>query len=117
MNDIILQVQKTFEDIKLEDETGFEFWSARDLMWALGYSKWQRFEEVITKAKSACDNSGNNSQYHFLPEPVKTSAMWGRPGKDYLLTRYACYLIAQNGDSRLKSEAKKGLKSQTKFKK
>lgn len=100
MKDIIQQVQKTFEDIKLEDETGFEFWSARDLMSALGYAKWQRFEEVIEKAVNSCNNSWNNSDYHFLPEPVKTSQTGGRPWKDFLLTRYACYLIAQNGDSR-----------------
>jgi len=57
MNDIVKQVQKTFESIKLEDKTGFEFWSARDLMKALGYSKWQRFEEVIVKAIISCDKS------------------------------------------------------------
>jgi len=100
MTDIIKQVQDSFESIKMEDEDGFEFWSARDLMVSLGYSKWQRFEDVIDKAILSCDNAWNDSKNHFLPEPVKTSETWWRPGKTYLLTRYACYLVAQNWDSR-----------------
>jgi len=82
------------------DETGFEFWSARDLMKSLWYSQWRRFEWVIEKAKSSCENSGNNSEKHFLPEVAKTSEVWWRPKKNYFLTRYACYLVAQNWDSR-----------------
>lgn len=106
MNDITKSVQQSFENIKITDETWFEFWSARDLMAVLWYVKWQKFEWVIEKAKEACKHSWQTvaynflSQDEFLPAPVKTSATWWRPKEDYFLTRYACYLIAQNGDSR-----------------
>ncbi|MDD2516044.1 MAG: DNA damage-inducible protein D [Candidatus Gracilibacteria bacterium] len=106
MTDLIRMVQQSFEDIKITDETGFEFWSARDLMKTLGYVKWQKFERVIEKAKDSCKNSGQIikdnflSEDEFLPEPVKTSIKGGRPKENYFLTRYACYLIAQNGDPR-----------------
>ncbi len=99
-NNLIEKVQKTFEEIKFEDETGFEFWSARDLMKALWYSQWRRFEWVIQKAKISCENSWNKAEKHFLSEVAKTSKVWWRPKENYLLTRYACYLIAQNWDSR-----------------
>lgn len=71
----------------------FEYWSARELMKALGYEKWQKFEEVVRKAMSACTESKNDVTGHFI-------ASAKRKVVDYLLTRYACYLIAQNGDSR-----------------
>ncbi|NDK08764.1 DNA damage-inducible protein D [Candidatus Gracilibacteria bacterium] len=100
MTDLIKIVQQSFENIKISDESGFEFWSARDLMNVLGYSKWQKFEGVIEKAKISCKNSGQEIDKHFLPEPVKTSKVGGRPKENYFFTRYACYLIAQNGDSR-----------------
>ncbi len=106
MTDLIRIVQKSFEDIKITDETWFEFWSARDLMKTLWYVKWQKFEWVIAKAKETCKNSWQViednflSQDEFLPEPVKTSIKWWRPKENYFLTRYACYLIAQNWDSR-----------------
>jgi len=99
-NDLIQKVQKSFEEIKLEDETGFEFWSARDLMVALWYSQWRRFEWAIEKAIISCENIWNKAEKHFLPEVAKTLKVWWRPKKNYLLTRYACYLIAQNWDSR-----------------
>jgi DNA-damage-inducible protein D len=100
MTDLIKIVQQSFENIKISDETWFEFWSARDLMNVLGYSKWQKFEWVIEKAKISCKNSWQEIDKHFLPEPVKTSKVWWRPKENYFFTRYACYLIAQNGDSR-----------------
>ena len=100
MSELIKIVQKTFEQIKIEDETWFEFWSARDLMKALGYSQWRRFDGVIEKAKIACKNSWSDVWKHFLPEVAKTSKVWWRPRENYFLTRYACYLIAQNWDSR-----------------
>lgn len=90
-------IQKTFEDIKMIDGD-LEFWSARQLMPVLWYTKWQKFSGVIEKAIVSCQNSGYNPVEHFLPEPVKST--WGRPWEEFLLTRYACYLIAQNGDSR-----------------
>jgi len=100
MHDLVKIVQDSFEDIKINDEDWFEFWSARDLMKALGYIKWQKFIWVIEKAKVSCENSNQNAEKHFLPEPVKTSKAWWRPKENFLLTRYACYLIAQNWDSR-----------------
>lgn len=79
-----------------------ECWSARDLQQLLGYSKWENFEKVISKAKDACINVGEEVNYHF-PDVRKTIKMPKGAEKeinDILLTRYACYLIAQNGDSR-----------------
>jgi len=102
MQDIVKIVQKSFEDIKIEDETWFEFWRARNLMKSLGYKKWQTFELVIKKAVISCKNTWTESKNHF----TDTSKMvwlgsWSKRNiKDFLLTRYACYLIAQNWDSR-----------------
>ena len=68
MQDMTTVVQKTFEDIKMTDETGFEFWNARILMTALGYKKWERFSLVIKKAKENCVNSQGIIAEHFLDE-------------------------------------------------
>ena len=95
---------KSFEDIKHIDENGVEFWYARELMTILEYNKWENFEKVINKAKDACENSGITVIDHF-PDVRKTIKMPKGAEKtilDYNLTRYACYLIAQNGDSRKK---------------
>jgi DNA-damage-inducible protein D len=84
------------------DLEGVECWSARELQELLGYSKWENFEKVIQKAKDACKNAGEEISYHF-PDIRKTIPMPKGAEKeidDILLTRYACYLIAQNGDSR-----------------
>lgn len=84
------------------DLEGIECWSARELQELLGYSKWENFEKVIQKAKEACNNAGEEMVYHF-PDIRKTIPMPKGAEKeidDILLTRYACYLIAQNGDSR-----------------
>ena len=81
---------------------GVECWSARELQTLLGYSKWENFEKVIQKAKDACKNAGEEILYHF-PDIRKTIPMPKGAEKeidDILLSRYACYLIAQNGDSR-----------------
>lgn len=100
MADSLTQIHKNLELIKKtssgDDE--MEFWSARDLMPMLGYIKWQKFAEIIEKAKISCQLSKQVKENHFLPEPVKSSG--GRPRENFFLTRYACYLIAQNGDSR-----------------
>ena len=100
MDKALTQIQKNLESIKKtsNDQEMMEFWSARDLMLMLGYVKWQKFIEVVEKAKEACKKSNQSAENHFLPAPVKSSG--GRPREDYFLTRYACYLIAQNGDSR-----------------
>lgn len=81
---------------------GVECWSARELQELLGYSKWENFEKVIIKAKDACKNVGEQIEYHF-PDVRKTILLpkgAERAIDDILLTRYGCYLIAQNGDSR-----------------
>ncbi|MDX2302427.1 MAG: DNA damage-inducible protein D [Microscillaceae bacterium] len=81
---------------------GIECWSARELQLLLGYNKWENFEKVINKAKSACANAGEEVANHF-PDVRKTIPMPKGAEKeivDFLLTRYACYLVAQNGDSR-----------------
>jgi DNA-damage-inducible protein D len=97
----IKQLFAQFETAAAELE-GVECWSARELQFLLGYSKWENFEKVIQKAKEACQNAGEEVLYHF-PDVRKTILMPKGAEKeieDILLTRYASYLIAQNGDSR-----------------
>lgn len=79
-----------------------EFWFARDLMEALGYTKWQNFVEVIAKGKAACANTGVPVENHFtdVSKMVAIGSSAEREIEDIMLTRYACYLIAQNGDPR-----------------
>ena len=92
---------KSFEEIKHIDENGVEFWYARELMPVLN---WQNFEKIIDKAKISCENSGISVFEHFI-DVNKLSKRANNAEveiKDYELTRYACYLIAQNGDSRKK---------------
>ena len=95
---------KTFEDIKHIDENGVEFWYARELMSVLQYSNWQNFGRIVDKAKVSCENSDITVLDHFTNVnkmvPIGSGAY--RKQVDYKLTRYACYLIAQNGDSRKK---------------
>ena len=95
---------KSFENIKHIDENGVEFWYARELQTVLNYKEWRKFEGVIEKAKIACENSNLNILEHFVgaDKMVQIGSGAERKQKDYKLTRYACYLIAQNGDSRKK---------------
>ncbi len=101
MNNIILKIQNSLDSIKKQDKD-FEFWSARELMEVLGYSEWRKFAGVIEKAKEACVKSGVSTQDHFVgaANMVLTGSGAQRQVEDILLTRYACYLIAQNGDPR-----------------
>ena len=97
----IKQLFEQFENAAAELE-GIECWSARELQMLLGYTQWRNFENIIDKAKYACQNAGEDVQYHFA-DVSKTIPMPKGAEKeidDILLTRYACYLIAQNGDSR-----------------
>ena len=91
----------SFESIANEYE-GVECWSARELSNLLGYAKWDKFGNVINKAEDACLNAGENPGDHFLHvgKMVTLGSNAQREVDDYMLTRYACYLIAQNGDPR-----------------
>ena len=93
---------KTFEDIKHIDENEGEFWYARELMQVLQYAKWQNFKGIIDKAIIACKNSQISVEDCFtnVSKPIISGKGKQELVEDYKLTRYACYLIAQNGDSR-----------------
>ena len=98
---IVSFLNKKFEDAAFEHE-GVECWSARELQTLLGYVQWRNFEEIIEKAKISCQNSGVSIENHFadVSKMVKLGSGSERAISDILLTRYACYLIAQNGDPR-----------------
>jgi DNA-damage-inducible protein D len=99
--EIIHSLTNNFESFSHKTEDELEFWFARDLQHLLGYSKWENFQNVISKAKTACELSGHEIDDHFS-DIRKTIAMPKNAEKeidDMMLTRYACYLIAQNGDS------------------
>ena len=98
--ELIEQLFASFEDIK-QERAGVEYWSARELQVLLGYSKWENFEKIIRKAEEATKNSNYDINDHFLEVRKVIEAGKGaqREVVDYSLTRYACYLIAQNGDS------------------
>ena len=94
----------TFEDIKHIDEFGNEYWEARELQKVLGYTKWQKFLNIIYKAIEACNNSNFNVKEH-ITQVGKLSKRGNNTVveiNDYTLSRYACYLIVQNGDPRKK---------------
>ncbi|MBC3804408.1 DNA damage-inducible protein D [Acetobacterium fimetarium] len=100
MENIIEYSESTFENIKHIDEYGEEYWLARELQTVLEYTKWDNFSRVIEKAKESCKNSNNIISEHFA-DVGKTSAMpqgGERIIDDIELSRYACYLIVQNGD-------------------
>ena len=92
---------KRFEDIKHIRDDGSEYWSARELAPVLDYAKWENFQKTISRAMIACENSGHSVSDDF-PEVRKIveAGATSKPKKDYELSRYACYLIVQNGDPR-----------------
>ena len=99
---IITILQSNFNEIvNIIDGSQIEFWYARDLQKVLGYTKWSNFNKVIDKAKESCNNSNNNILDHFaeVGKMVGIGSDTTRSIKDIMLSRYACYLIAQNGDS------------------
>ena len=101
MSDLKAKEYKQFEEIKHIRGDGSEYWSARELAVALDYTKWENFLKVIGRAMIACENSGHSVVGDF-PEVRKIveAGATSKPKKDYELSRYACYLIVQNGDPR-----------------
>lgn len=101
MNELEIN-DNVFESIKHIDENGNEYWKARELMRTLEYSEYRKFLPVIKKAVTSCESSNVNVNDHFvhMADMVKIGSNTKRKVEDYKLSRYACYLIAQNGDSR-----------------
>ena len=100
--EIIQSLTSDFESHAKQTENGVEFWLARDLQHLLGYGKWDNFKSVISKAKTACEVSGHKGFDHFagVGKTIKMPKGAEKVIDDFMLTRYACYLIAQNGDPR-----------------
>ena len=96
---IIQKLHKSFEDYHHEKD-GVEYWLARELQNLLGYTEWRNFEKVIEKAKESCENAEQSHFYHFVDvnKTIKMPKEAEKQVSDIMLTRYACYLIAQNGD-------------------
>jgi DNA-damage-inducible protein D len=92
----------SFEGLRQTNDHGAEYWSARGLQSLLGYSQWRRFEQAIDRAKTSCEQSGNDPDHHFAGagKMVELGSRSLRELPDYHLSRFACYLIAQNGDPR-----------------
>jgi hypothetical protein len=98
--EIIQTLTSTFEASAQQTEGGVDYWLARDIQHLLGYAKWDNFLNVVSKAKTACDVSGRQIPDHFadVGKMVNLGSGSQREVDDIMLTRYACYLIAQNGD-------------------
>lgn len=99
---LVAQESKTFEELKKTNQHGAEYWSARELQPLLGYDQWRRFEAAIKRAIISCNKSGNEPNYHFAGagKMVELGSGSVREVNNYHLSRFACYLIAQNGDPR-----------------
>lgn len=102
MSDLIAAEYKCFEDIKRTRLDGSEYWCARELASVLAYNKWENFHKVIKRAMIACENSGHSIPDHFpgVRKMIELAKGAQREITDYELSRYACYLIVQNGDPR-----------------
>jgi DNA-damage-inducible protein D len=98
----LLPSKLSFEDLKRVNQHGIEYWSARGLQSCLGYSQWRRFENAIQKAIESCKQSGNDPKHHFAGAGKQINLGKGamQTVEDYHLSRFACYLVAQNGDPR-----------------
>jgi len=101
MDEALNRVSSNFESTKRIAPNGEDYWMGRNLQVALGYTNWQNFDGVIRKAVVACKEAGTNPQYHFIEVNKVIEAGKGAKGErgDWYLTRYACYLVAMNGDS------------------
>jgi DNA-damage-inducible protein D len=100
--ELVYSLTNNFEGCAQRSDSGVEFWLARDIQHLLGYSEWRNFVTVINKGKTACEVSGHTVADHFVDvnKMVDLGSGSQRDIDDIMLTRYACYLIAQNGDSR-----------------
>lgn len=106
MNEIEEYSEKIFEEIKHIDEKGNEYWEARELQNILGYKEWRWFANVIEKSQIACSQSNNNINSHFgVYSKIVVAGSTTKPIIDYKLSRYACYLIVQNANPKLKDVA------------
>ncbi len=99
--DIASMNKSPFESIKHINEYGMDYWTARELMPVLEYKQWRQFSDAIDRAKKACEASGNRISDHFADaRKIVKAGVTTKKVEDYHLSRYACYLIAMNGDSR-----------------
>lgn len=106
MNELEIYKEKNFKSIKHIDDRGNEYWKARELQQILGYKKWRYFSAVIEKSQVTCYQSNNSINSHFgVNTKIVSAGSTTKPIIDYKLSRYACYLIVKNANSKFKTVA------------